>query len=123
VIVLFGRVPISVAVCVALVGAGCNGDDASPNQTRVEVDTLMTIRALIGGDPVVTGRVWNCTGTPPVTVLADGIDVASVAAATLATDATGSNPELEGSSIFQVVIPSAELSPAVLACHPRSTSS
>lgn len=73
---------------------------------------MMTINAMIGGEPVVTGRVWKCSGTPPVSVYADRLQVVSDAGVTLAADDTSSDSELEGSSVFQVVIPSAELSPA-----------
>jgi outer membrane protein assembly factor BamB len=112
------RCSIRIAVCAALVSAGCDGPDSLPDVARVEVDSLMTINALIGGEPIITARVWSCGGTPPVTVYANGIEVLSEASVTLAADDTGGDVELEGSSVFQVVIPSAELSPAVFGLPP-----
>ncbi len=73
---------------------------------------MLTVAALIGGDPIVTGRVWNCDGAPPAVVFANQIELLRDPGVTL-VDVQYDDPELELARIFQLVIPAAELTPAL----------
>ncbi|MBI3180263.1 MAG: hypothetical protein HYZ27_11415, partial [Deltaproteobacteria bacterium] len=94
----------------------------------VEVDALLTLRDVMGGEPVVFGNAEGCSPDPLAVALGNGRELVPASTVTLF-------PTDEGPDLFQMVIPKAALDPAVfglparfelvleLRCHERWVSS
>ncbi len=96
--------------------SGC-GDDEESTDPRAEIDTLLTVTDLVGGDFTVATAIENCSGTPPAAVRAGATTLVSTPAiepvTVLQSDGGGELQASDDRARFFVTIPSSALDPAV----------
>jgi hypothetical protein len=103
--------PLAFSLALPLTAA-CS-DHAPPEAPGVYVDPLLTVAVQIGGDPLVTGRVSLCPGTPPAVAYADGAEVARVDAVTFFTRTPADGEAPEPGLLFQMSLAAEALAPNV----------